>query len=267
MADLLQQLEHAVSAALKTLGVEDVQVQVQEVPADKPGDFGTPVAFSLAKVLRRPPVKIAQEILAALEAAGLPPGIARADAVGPYLNFHVDPGAYVRGVVGGVPAPVDTALKVVVEHTSVNPNKEAHVGHLRNIVLGDAVAYGLCPAFGRGIFARHGSWFGYTAERSVRVNLLFERWGSWAVLVTRTFVSYLSAVVSVLAGAGRYRLSAFLAWTVLGRLIGTAAYLGLGYGVGTDLQAAADFLKNLSGLLLSLAVLAAAGLVASGRQS
>ena len=92
MADLLQQLEHAVTAALKTLEVEDVQVQVQEVPPGKPGDFGTPVAFGLAKVLRRPPVHIAQALLAALNAAGLPEGIARADAVGPYLNFHVDPG-------------------------------------------------------------------------------------------------------------------------------------------------------------------------------
>ncbi len=100
MADLLPQLEHAVTAALKTLGVEDVQVQVQEVPPGKPGDFGTPVAFSLAKVLRRPPVQIAQALLEALNAAGLPQGIARADAVGPYLNFHVDPGAYVGGVIG-----------------------------------------------------------------------------------------------------------------------------------------------------------------------
>jgi membrane protein DedA with SNARE-associated domain len=132
-------------------------------------------------------------------------------------------------------------------------------------VLGDAVAYGLGRAFGRGILARHGSWFGYTPGRSVRVELLFERWGSWTVLVTRTFVSYLSAVVSVLAGAGRYRLSGFLAWTVLGRLIWTAAYLGLGYGVGADLQAATDFLKNLSGLLLSLTVFSASGWIALGR--
>lgn len=132
-------------------------------------------------------------------------------------------------------------------------------------VLGDAVAYGLGRAFGRGILARHGRWFGYTPERSVRVNLLFERWGAWTVLVTRTFVSYLSAVASVLAGAGRYRLSEFLAWTVLGRLIWTAAYLGLGYGVGADLQAATDFLQNLSGLLLSLTVFSASGWIALGR--
>ncbi len=131
-------------------------------------------------------------------------------------------------------------------------------------VLGDAAAYWFGRAFGRRILERHGRWFGYTPERSVRVKLLFERWGSWTVLVTRTFVSYLSAVVSVLAGAGRYRLSGFLAWTVLGRLVWTSAYLGLGYGIGANLQAATDFLKNLSGLLLSLTILVASGLIAAG---
>lgn len=131
-------------------------------------------------------------------------------------------------------------------------------------VLGDAAAYWFGRAFGCRILERHGRWFGYTPERSVRVKLLFERWGSWTVLVTRTFVSYLSAAVSVLAGAGRYRLSAFLAWTVLGRLVWTSAYLGLGYGIGADLQAATDFLKNLSGLLASLTVLVASTLFALG---
>lgn len=85
------------------------------------------------------------------------------------------------------------------------------------------------------------------------------------MFVTRTFVSYLSAVVSVLAGAGRYRRSVFLAWTVIGRVVWTAAYVALGYGIGADLQAAAGFLTNLSGLLLSLTVLAASGAIALAR--
>lgn len=132
-------------------------------------------------------------------------------------------------------------------------------------VLGDAVGYGIGRALGRGVLERHGRWFGYTPGRSIRVKLLFEHWGSWTVLVTRTFASYLSSVVSVLAGAGRYRLSEFLAVTILGRVIWTSAYLGLGYGIGSDLRAATDFLTNLSGLLLSLTVLAASGLIAAGQ--
>jgi len=132
-------------------------------------------------------------------------------------------------------------------------------------VLGDVVGYGLGRVLDRGVLDRHGRWFGYTPERSLRVKLLFEQWGFMTVLITRTFVSYLSSVVSLLAGAARYRLSEFLALTILGRLIWTSAYLGLGYGIGADLEAAAGFLTNLSGLLVSLAVLAASWLIASGR--
>ncbi len=137
MSDVTHALREAVLAALSRIGVDDAEVAIQEVPADKPGDYGTPVAFTLARTLRRNPAQIAGELVEALE---LPAGIERADAVGPYINFHVDAGAFVAGVVASERAPADARPKVVLEHTSVNPNKEAHVGHLRNIVLGDACA-------------------------------------------------------------------------------------------------------------------------------
>lgn len=131
-------------------------------------------------------------------------------------------------------------------------------------VLGDAIAYLLGRLLGRGVLERHGQWFGYTPERATRVRRLFERWGGWAVLITRTFASYLSSVASVLAGASRYALAPYFAFTVVGRVTWTTAYLGLGYAVGADLQAATNFLANLSGLLIALAVLAASGWVAFG---
>ena len=132
-------------------------------------------------------------------------------------------------------------------------------------VLGDIVGYGMGRLLDRGVLERRGRWLGYTRERALRVKQLFEQWGAWSVLITRTFVSYLGPAVNLLAGAARYRLTEFLALTVLGRLIWTAAYLGLGYAVGSDPEAATGFLANLSGLLVSLAVLAASWLVASGR--
>jgi arginyl-tRNA synthetase len=137
MIDVRDALARAFTDAVRRIGAEPPEVPIQEVPSDKPGDYGTPVAFALAKQLRRPPPEIAREIVAAFEP---PPGVLRAEAVGPYINVRLDPGTFVRDVVTGPgPAP-ERGLKVVVEHTSVNPNKEAHVGHLRNIVLGDAVA-------------------------------------------------------------------------------------------------------------------------------
>jgi membrane protein DedA with SNARE-associated domain len=132
-------------------------------------------------------------------------------------------------------------------------------------VLGDAVGYGLGRLLNREILERHGRWFGYTPPRRVRVQLLFDQWGSLTVFITRTFISYLSSVASLLAGISHYRLSKFLVIALIGRLIWTAAYLGLGYGIGTDWQAATSFLTNLSILVLSLMLLMVAGVIASGK--
>jgi arginyl-tRNA synthetase len=142
MTDLIPALQDALRDAIRPLlpdpaAADGLEVTVLPVPDDKPGDYGSPVAFGLAKVLRRPPPQIAADLAARVVA---PAGVARIEAVGPYLNAYVDPGAFVRSVVE---APLDlppSGRKVVVEHTSVNPNKEAHVGHLRNVVLGDALA-------------------------------------------------------------------------------------------------------------------------------
>ena len=137
MQNLKTSLQNALNTALSKLGVADVDAPIQEVPADKPGDYGSPVAFTLAKTLRKNPALIAQDLVASLE---LPVSIAKAEAVGPYLNFFVEPGAFVRSVLGDDLSLSAQNKKMIVEHTSVNPNKEAHVGHLRNIVLGDACA-------------------------------------------------------------------------------------------------------------------------------
>lgn len=137
MNSIAAALENALRDAVIAIGVEHPNIILQAVPEGKPGDFGSPVAFTLARELKRPPAQIAADIIAHFTA---PAGITSAEAVGPYINFTVDPATYVQAVLKHRVTPVATPLKVVVEHTSVNPNKEAHVGHLRNIVLGDAVA-------------------------------------------------------------------------------------------------------------------------------
>jgi membrane protein DedA with SNARE-associated domain len=127
-------------------------------------------------------------------------------------------------------------------------------------VLGDVVGYGLGRVLSKQFLERHGRWLGYTSARRSRVESLFDRWGPVGVLLSRTLASHLSAVLNLLAGASRYRLGAFVAFTVIGRLVWMSAYLGLGYGVGTDLEAAAGFLTNLSLFLLSSALVLALGL-------
>jgi membrane protein DedA with SNARE-associated domain len=132
-------------------------------------------------------------------------------------------------------------------------------------LLGDAIGYGLGRLLSRKVLDRHGHWLGYTAARRTRVQSLFEHWGLLTVFITRTFMSYLSSIASLAAGISHFRLPKFLAMALVGRVVWTAGYFGLGYGIGGDWEAATGFLTNLSVLLLLLALLAAAGAVVSGR--
>jgi membrane protein DedA with SNARE-associated domain len=128
-------------------------------------------------------------------------------------------------------------------------------------VLGDVASYSLGRVLSQEFLDRRGRWIGLTPERRARIDRLFERWGALTVVLSRSLLSFLSPAVNVLAGAGRYSLQRFLALDVVGRVIWTSAYLGLGYSLGVGIEAAADFLSSLSGLLISLAALAGLGLV------
>src|SRR5262245_27285365 len=107
------------------------------------GDLSSPVAFELARTLRRAPRAIAGEIAAALQAAA-PAGLERAEvAGGGYLNLFIDRGAFLEALaadaMAGFPPPAPVPGRVSVEHTNINPNKAAHIGHLRNAILGDTL--------------------------------------------------------------------------------------------------------------------------------
>ena len=171
-------------------------------------------------------------------------------------------------LLGAIGLPLPDGLATVVAGSLAAQGRMKWLGAATIVVtasvLGDLIGYGVGRMLGGAALERHGRWLGYTAVRRARVETLFERWGSLTVLLTRTLVSYLSSVVSLLAGVSRYRLTEFVVLAMVGRVMWTAAYLGLGYAIGADLEAAAGFLANLSGLFVSSAVLAGTGLVASG---
>ena len=100
------------------------------------GDLAVPLAFELARRLRKAPKIIAQDIVGQL---GTLDGFARIEAANGYINFFLDRVHHLDAWLnrGGAPAAV-TAEKAIVEHTAINPNKAAHIGHLRNAALGDA---------------------------------------------------------------------------------------------------------------------------------
>src|SRR6476620_1384551 len=102
------------------------------------GDLGTPVAFELARRLRKAPRVIAQEVATAF---GTVEGIRQVSAApNGYLNFFLDRATFLRErLQPAPPAFRPEGGKAIVEHTAINPNKAAHVGHLRNAALGDTL--------------------------------------------------------------------------------------------------------------------------------
>jgi arginyl-tRNA synthetase len=129
-----------VLARLHGITDPDLVIPIEYPPNRTLGDLGTPVAFDLARRLRKAPRMIAQELAAAL---GPVPGIARVEAApNGYLNVFLDRPAFLLsrlGLAGALPAAPARIDKTIVEHTAINPNKAAHIGHLRNSALGDTL--------------------------------------------------------------------------------------------------------------------------------
>ena len=115
------------------------KLRVEQPPTIELGELALPIAFELAKKLRKAPRAIATELAAELNAdLTAVPGIASVEVAGAgYLNIRLDRAAAGRRIAADEHAPIGGAQFVLVEHTSINPNKAAHIGHLRNAILGD----------------------------------------------------------------------------------------------------------------------------------
>jgi arginyl-tRNA synthetase len=139
--DFMSEVEGLLRDALDRCGfkVED-EVNSLGLDTSPHADLASSVAFRLAPILKKSPVQIAKEIHQAISKEGN--YVDRVELVGPYLNFFVN-----RAFLGRVleQALADNAWtgrmteKVIVEHTSANPDGPLHVGHIRNSVIGDTL--------------------------------------------------------------------------------------------------------------------------------
>ncbi len=123
------------------------QIAIEQPPSVALGELALPLAFELAKRLRKAPRIIASELQQALtdDLVNLP-GIASIEVAGAgYLNVRFDRAATVQRIARDVHADIGGPGFRLVEHTSINPNKAAHIGHLRNAILGDTFARLLRP--------------------------------------------------------------------------------------------------------------------------
>ena len=146
--DPLSDFDREILDFLQSTGIDPQSVQLSTPPERELGERATNVAFRLARERRQPPRQIAEEMAARFEAgryrfvAGVEP------AGNGFINFRLRYEAFMphavraireAGAVYGRRAE-EAFERVVVEHTSVNPNKEWHIGHVRNVVLGDVLS-------------------------------------------------------------------------------------------------------------------------------
>jgi Arginyl-tRNA synthetase len=135
------ELQKRLGDHLRAVLKQKYELEVENIPLEIPpdlkfGELSSPIAFELARKLRKAPKMIAQEIVGAL---GTLDGFAGFDVAGAgYINARFDRAAAAREVGAGRASISSSAgLHALVEHTSINPNKAAHIGHLRNAILGD----------------------------------------------------------------------------------------------------------------------------------
>jgi arginyl-tRNA synthetase len=140
---ILEQLTEQLTETLKSrvlalFGHAVDRVILQSPPKLSMGDLATPLALELAKALKRKPREIAEALVDGLK---LPMFVASVTVEGAgYLNFRFDRGAFTAAHINAIMAPARGAGEhIIVEHTNINPNKAAHIGHLRNAVLGDTL--------------------------------------------------------------------------------------------------------------------------------
>jgi arginyl-tRNA synthetase len=129
-------VEHLREFLRRTYDMEMANIVVEQPPKIEFGEYALPIAFELARKLRKAPLKIAQEIVAGV---GAIPGFEKLEVAGAgYINVRISRAELATALAAGRSPAADVAIgKVLVEHSSINPNKAAHIGHLRNAILGD----------------------------------------------------------------------------------------------------------------------------------
>ena len=149
MIELQDRITRMLRERFPQWGLEAIDIPFSIPPERNLGDLSTTLPFTLARSLRRPPHAIASELVSGLSDLE---GLERIEvAKGGFVNFHFKAQWLFDWLWSTPGQPRAGRGKVVVEHTSINPNKSAHIGHLRNSCLGDTLARAL-------------RWLGYEVE-------------------------------------------------------------------------------------------------------
>src|ERR1700760_2650192 len=135
--DIEDKLTAAVEEQLRFRFDSNLKVTLEQPKQSSFGELAVPVDFQLERQVKRPPKQIAEELAT---------GLARIDGIesleiagNGYINVRLNRARYAQSLLAPNPRrdQASVAEKIIVEHTNINPNKAAHIGHLRNAILGD----------------------------------------------------------------------------------------------------------------------------------
>ena len=138
---MYRELESRIVDAVRDFLRRSYQLEVSDIVVEQPpkiefGEYALPIAFELARKLRKAPRKISEEIVAGIGAVA---GVEKFEIAGAgYINVRIQRENLAISLAADQKSNAGTPSgKVLVEHSSINPNKAAHIGHLRNAILGD----------------------------------------------------------------------------------------------------------------------------------
>ncbi len=138
-SDAIKVIRSSVEEALRKLSYEEISFNIEEPPSKELGDLYTNVAFLLAKIRKEKPIIIAQNIASNI----IKPDFIERIYAHPtgYINFVFNKLSFANNVLKSKHKSIDLGKneRVIIEHTSVNPNKALHMGHVRNLVIGDTL--------------------------------------------------------------------------------------------------------------------------------
>jgi arginyl-tRNA synthetase len=144
---LINEARELVSFALTSAGYPVIAFDVSEPPQQTFGDLSCNVAFLLSKQIKKPPSKIATELTEAIRTRLQGSYILSVDSVGGHINLKANYARLSPATISNVLSNpknygypnIGQGRHIVIEHTSVNPNKALHVGHMRNVIIGDTL--------------------------------------------------------------------------------------------------------------------------------
>lgn len=144
LKDIKKELENSLRKNIDPENKLDIEIVFSRPPDFKLGDIATPLSFELAKKLKKNPIQIAKDIAATIV---LPKGIEKAETTGGYINFFFDRKYFSKETIKKI--IIDDKNygkgskkkeKVMVEYSQPNTHKSFHIGHLRNVCLGDSLS-------------------------------------------------------------------------------------------------------------------------------